>query len=473
MKKTKIVATIGPASMDEGVVERMIKSGANVFRLNFSHGTHEDHEKAVKLICKVSKRLQIPVGILQDLSGPKIRIGDFSTETITLKRNQKFVLTTKAYVGDEHKVFVSYRNLPKEVKKGTRIMLDDGQRELEVTRVIGGDIHTKVLVGGTIRGRRGVNVPGAYLSIKTLTDKDIADMQLGIDQHVDFIALSFVRTSKSLARIRRILEKHESRAMVIAKIETAEAVEHIDEIIDAADGILIARGDLAIEIPREDVPIVQKEIVAKCNQAGKPVIVATQMLESMIVSPVPTRAEVSDIANAVYEGTSALMLSGETAVGQHPVTAVRMMNTVAKKAEGYHVSHTGTARKSHEDVTSAHDVVDSITHSVFESAKELNVKAIVALTESGFTARMLSRHHPKQKIIVMTPSARTVRQATLAFGCHPLQIKSFRYVSQVVGKVRSYVQEQGFASKGDKVIIAAGVPFGVHGGTNMMMVITV
>lgn len=463
-KKTKIVATIGPATENLKSMTALAKAGMDVVRLNFSHGDHEEHLKRIELARKVSEKLGRPIAVLQDLSGPKIRIGEFYKDRIMLKKGSIFILTTKKIVGDETKVFVNYKNLPKEVKRGTIILLDDGKKKLEVISTHGDSIRCKVLVGGETKGRRGVNVPGAYLKISAITEKDKKDLAFGTRHSVDFVALSFVRKASDVHALRALLIKHKSDAQIVAKIETEEAIENIDSIIEAADAIMVARGDLAIEVPAHDVPLLQKMIIHKCNLAGKPVITATQMLESMIKSPIPTRAEVSDVANSILDGTDAVMLSEETTLGDYPVHAVTVMSQVAYRTETIH------HKKHLEEGRGIKGIVDAVSYSVVHVADEVDAKAIIALTESGFTPRMISRFKPSQPIIVMTPNRRTLAKVTLSFGVLPVAIKGFRYVGEVMSIVSAFVKKHGIAKRGDKVVIAAGVPFGRSGATNMLLV---
>lgn len=466
-KRTKIVATIGPVSENEKTMTAMVKAGMNVIRLNFSHGDHKEHGARIVTVRRVAKKLKIPIAILQDLAGPKIRIGDFYQERITLKAGQIFTLTTKPCVGDEKRVFVNYPRLPKELKKGSAVLLDDGKKRLVVEKIQGTDIICTVVIGGETKGRRGVNLPGAYLKISCITPKDRKDLAFGIKEKVDFVALSFVRRPEDIDELRALLRAKRSDAGVIAKIETQEAIEHIDEIIARADGIMVARGDLAIEVPAQDVPIHQKMIIEKCNIAGKPVITATQMMESMIKSPVPTRAEVSDVANSILDGTDAVMLSEETTLGSYPVETVRVMTDVALRVEEMPRRRVSVSDRELKGVASA------VTASVVDVAREIDAKVIVALTESGFTARQVSRLKPSQPIIVMTPNERTRAKLALSYGCIPVAIGGFKYVGQVMDEVKRFMQTSGYAKRGDKVVIAAGVPFGKTGGTNMVLVHTV
>jgi len=476
-KKTKIVATIGPATESEEVLTSLVKAGLNVARLNFSHGDHLEHQKRITTIRKVAKKLNSPIAILQDLSGPKIRIGDFKDGQITLRKDALFKLTTKKVIGDETIVHVNYPGLPREVKSGNFILLDDGKKKLQILKTSKEEILTKVVVGGDIKSRRGINLPGSYLKISAITPKDEVDLAFGIKNKVDFVALSFVREAADVLRLRKLLKARKSDAQIIAKIETSEAIENLDEIINAADGIMVARGDLAIEIPAPDVPLIQKEIIEKCNSLGKPVITATQMLESMVRSPVPTRAEVSDVANSILDGSDAVMLSEETALGQFPVLAVEMMSQVAGRVEEklkskeFGSSNLGQTLKSGSSVIK--DMPDAISYSASRVATRVGAKAIIALTESGFTARMLSRFKPHEPIIVMTPHERTKTKLALSFGCLPVKIKGFKDMHGVTELVSRFVKANGIAKTGDKVVIVAGVPFGKTGGTNTIMVHTV
>lgn len=469
VKKTKIVATLGPASAQEDVLPKMIEAGLNVARLNFSHGSFEEHQRSLDMVRKFSKKLNRPVGVLQDLSGPKIRIGDFYQERVILTAGEDFVLTTERVVGDEHKAFINYPDLPKEIKPGEPILLDDGKKKMEVVKVKGNEIHCKIIVGGETKGRRGVNLPGTDLKISCLTAKDRKDLVFGVKNEVEFIALSFVRKPSDIEELRAILKRRKSKAQIIAKIETPQAIEHFDAILEAADGVMVARGDLAVEVPMEQVPVLQKNIIKRARQLGKPVIVATQMLESMINSPVPTRAEVNDVANAILDGTDAVMLSEESTLGKFPVEAVTTMTRIALYTEA-HYPHRHIIKKGESTVG---EVVDSVTNAVVNTAREVNAKVIVALTESSFTPRMVSRHRPAQHIMVLTPNDRVVRKMALSFGCYAFKATPFQQVTQVVNEARKLLVAQGFAQKGDRFVIAAGVPFGHPGGTNLMMVETV
>ncbi len=469
-RKTKIVATIGPVTMGEKELEMAIKAGLNVIRMNFSHGDFAEHEPKVTRGRKIAKKLGVPLAILQDLSGPKIRIGDFYQERVMLKAGDKFMLTSEKIVGDEHKAHVTYPKLAQEVKKGGFIFLDDGKKKLEIVDIKGKEVHCKIIVGGETKGKRGVNLPGANLSISSLTDKDKKDLEFGIKHDVDYMAISFVRQASHVTELREILKKRKKENIrIISKIETQEAVDNIDEIIAVSDGIMVARGDLAMEVPAEQVPVIQKDIIKKCNKVGKPVITATQMLESMISSPVPTRAEVNDIANAVYDGTDAVMLSEETTLGKFPFAAIEVMDRVTRYAE-QHAPHAEFIRREH---LSGKEITDAVSYAAINMAHEVKAKAIVALTETGLTARMVSRYRPDKPIIVLTPDMKVYNQLALQYACHPIFTKRFDSVLGIMNEAKKLLVPNKLVKKGDTVVIVAGVPFGKRGTTNMSLVHTI
>ncbi|MDO8575621.1 MAG: pyruvate kinase [bacterium] len=468
-KKTKIVCTIGPVTEKVDSMIKLIDAGMNVMRLNFSHGDFAEHQNRIENLKEATKKTGKMVAVMQDLGGPKIRIGEFENGMITLKAGETFILTTEeGVVGNEKRVFVNYPLLPKEVKIGGLIMLHDGTKKLEVTSIKGKDVICKVIIGGDIKSRRGVNLPGANLSISSITEKDRKDLEFGIKNEVDFIALSFVRKSDDIKELRAILKKANSEAKIVAKIETPEALENIDDILEQADVLMVARGDLAIEIPAEDVPLVQKTLISKAHAYGKPIIVATQMLESMIKSPVPTRAEVSDVANAILDGTDAIMLSEETTLGQYPVEAVTMMSKIAMKIEK-EITAQGIINSA-DDYYSVSDVVSC---GAVRTAQELEAKYVVALTLTGRTARFIARHRPIQQIIALIPDEAYARKLMLVYGCYPVvtpMIKTFDKASVVIRKL---LKEEGLAKEGDKVVVVAGIPVGKINETNAMYVETI
>ena len=451
IKKTKIVATIGPATSSQEMLGKLLKAGMNVVRLNFSHGDFKEHQEKVDNFKKALEETGFSGAIMQDLSGPKIRLGEFKEERVELKAGEKITITTEKIIGDEKHVSINYPMFPQEVKKGDKIMVDDGKKKFEVLSIKGNEVLCKILVGGNTKGRRGVNLPDSDLSIKSLTEKDIKDIEFGIKNKVDFFAFSFVRNPQDVIDLRTILDKKKSKAKIIAKIETPQAVKNIDAILELCDGLMVARGDLAIEVPAEKVPMIQKMLIKKCNDAGKFVITATQMLESMIKSPVPTRAEVSDIANAILDGTDAVMLSEETTLGDYPIEAVKIMSRVA-----YDIEHNYPERPLVQSSLKGNSsITDSITSSVVKTAHDIGAKMIIALTKTGFTARMISRHKPTSAIVAVTSDEVTARQLNVSFGCLPLLVDRYYTVPEVFSKVREYCLKQKLLIKGDRVVIVA------------------
>ncbi len=468
LKKTKIVATIGPATESEEMLEKLINHGVNVCRLNFSHGDFEEHGRRIERIRKVSKKQDLPVAILQDLAGPKIRIGDFYQERVILKEGSKFVLTTEKIVGDEKRASINYEKLPKEVKKGQIIFLDDGKKKLIVEKVSGNEIFCKILVGGETKGRRGVNVPGAYLSISSITEKDRKDLAFGLKQGVDYVALSFVRRPEDVKELRKILAKNKTAGVkIISKIETQEAVDNLDAILAETDGVMVARGDLAIEVPAEQVPFIQKTLIQKCNKMGKPVITATQMLESMIKAPVPTRAEVNDVANAIYDGTDAVMLSEETTLGDHPLKAVEVMYRVSVQTEK-HLPHDILLERGR---SCNMEIGDSLSHAAIHVLNDVCASAIAVYTTSGNTARLLSRHRPAKPLLVLTPDEKVYNQMALNFSCYGILTKEMKSLKDFGDDAREILKKKNLVKKGETILLITGLPLGqTYGSTNMMLV---
>lgn len=470
-KRTKIVATIGPATESQPMLEKLLKAGLNVIRMNFSHGDFDEHQGKINNGRAASEKTGLPVAFLQDLGGPKIRIGTFYNDAdrrIILKKGQKFTLTSRNVEGTEEIASVTYKKLPKEVKKGEMILIDDGKKRLQITEVKGQDIICKVIVGGDTKGRRGVNLPNTDLSISALTPKDLKDLEFGIKNDVDFFALSFVRRPSDITKLRKILDKRGSNAHIIAKIETPQAVANIDEIIQLSDGIMVARGDLAIEVPAEEVPLIQKMIINKCNQSGKPVITATQMLESMISSPVPTRAEVSDIANAIIDGTDAIMLSEETTLGEYPIESVGVMYNVATHTESEHYIDS-----SNLDMFWAEDdVARAVTSGALHIADEIGSDHVVCITDKGYTARLVSRYKPSQKIVAITPNPKTANQLQLSYGVNTFVIKPFTNLTTKIKTIRELFVKNKWGKKGDKIVIISDMPFGKKTHTRATIVET-
>ena len=465
LSKTKIVATMGPSSACTNTITKMLEAGMTVARFNMSHGDHEQHAKHIKMARAASKRCRRPLAVLQDLAGPKIRIGDLETEQVLLEEGFEFVLSTKKCVGTADKVYVNYKKLPKEVKPGTYIYLNDGKIQLKVNKVTKTELYTTIIVGGMIRGRRGVNAPDAKLSLATITAKDKRDIDFALKNGVDIITLSFVRDAKDLKRLRTLI-KNKPDVMIAAKIETKAAVENLDEILKEADALMVARGDLAIEVPPEKVPGLQKRIIRAANRVGKPVITATQMLDSMRISTVPTRAEVNDVANAILDGSDAVMLSDESAVGDHPIRSVRMMTRIAREVE----SQPDFAEHQHVWDMPISTRCDAVSRAIARTANALDATAIVAFSESGYTGRMVARYRPRIPILVLTPTMETFNKSLLTYGCNPVLVPRVRGLNQSRRVSKRALLKRGIAEKGDVFVLGAGIPFGKPGSTNLMLV---
>ena len=463
IKKTKIVCTLGPASENEETLRELIKNGLNVCRLNFSHGSHEEHKGRMDLVKKLREELNMPTAILLDTKGPEIRTGKFDVPEVFLEEGQTFTITMKDVIGDKERCTVSYKGLANDVKPGDTILIDDGLVGLTVKEVNNDDIVCEVQNSGIVKNHKGVNVPGVKVNLPAITEKDRSDIEFGIEQGIDFIAASFVRKVSDVLAIREILEENNAEHIkIISKIENQEGVENLDEIIEVSDGIMVARGDLGVEIPTEDIPVVQKLMIKKCNEAGKPVITATQMLDSMIRNPRPTRAEVTDVANAIYDGTDAIMLSGETAAGKYPVEAVKTMATIAKRAEE-------TMRNRRDKINKSKNVTDAISYATCTTAMDLEAKAILSSTASGHTARMVSKFRPDCPIVATTSNESVRRQLALTWGVLPLMREKSANIDQVIVNSIEAAKTSNYVSKDDVVVITAG------GGetTNLIKVETV
>lgn len=466
MRRTKIVCTIGPASESIEVLKELIRSGMNVARLNFSHGSHEEHLNRVNNIRQAAAELGVEIPIMLDTKGPEIRSGILKEGKIHLQNGQPFVLTTEEIEGDIHRVSVSYKNLPQDVFPGARILMSDGLIELLVEKVEGTEIYTTVQNGGELGNRKNMNVPGVVVNLPAVTQKDIDDFHFAIQHNLDLIAASFVRKASDVLEIRKILEEAKADIKIISKIENEEGVQKIDEIIEVSDGVMVARGDLGSEIPSEQVPIVQKMIIRKCNKAGKPVITATQMLDSMIRNPRPTRAEANDVANAIFDGTDATMLSGESAAGAYPVESVQMMARIAEYTEN---------SLSFEEILAKFDapeatITDAISHSTCNIALDLGASAIITSTRSGYTARAVSKYRPKSPIIAATPNRKVMRQLMLSFGVFPIYVEETTNTDDTIDAAVEGALNQGLIKEGDLVILTAGAPVGVPGTTNLIKV---
>jgi len=467
MKKTKIVCTIGPASEKKEVFAELVKKGLNVARLNFSHGDHEEHLQRINIIKEVRKELDVPVAILLDTKGPEIRTGKFKEPEVLLEEGQTFTLTSRDVLGDSHICSISYTGLAGDVKKGDMILIDDGLVELKVQKIVDGtDIECIVVNAGIIKNHKGVNVPGVKINLPAVTQKDIDDIKFGIEQDIDFIAASFVRKAEDVIAIRRILEQNNAEYIqIISKIENQEGVDNLDEIIRLSDGIMVARGDLGVEIPTEEMPLVQKEMIQKCNKLGKPVITATQMLDSMIRNPRPTRAEVTDVANAILDGTDAIMLSGETAAGKYPAEAVKTMTDIANRIEASIDYRSLLKTKAIEKETT---MTDAISNATCFTAMDLDASAIVTATSSGYTARMVSKFRPKAPIIAATTDERVRRKLSLMWGVNSVITEELESTDDIVDISVEAALEKGYINRGDVIVITAGVPAGIAGTTNLI-----
>lgn len=456
---TKIVCTIGPATESEEALRKLIKSGMNVARLNFSHGTHAEHKKVISRIRKISKTLRIPISILQDLSGPKIRIGEIKNGVINLEHGKKFLLTTKNVPGDNSQVSISYKHLPNQVDPGDTILLSDGSIELTVKDVTDTDIITKVLIGGELTPKKGLNIPTKSLDISTFTNKDKKDLAFGIENGVDIIALSFVKSVDDILKVKRFITRRNSQIPIIAKIEKHEALENIDSIIEAVDGIMVARGDLGVEIPLEQVPIVQKELIYNANINGKTVITATQMLKSMVDNPRPTRAEAADVTNAILDGTDAVMLSEESAVGKHPSRSVEILAKISENTIKSDIFDEliWTLRDSAPDNDS-----ESLCLAACNFADNIGAEAIIAYTESGSTAKQISKHRPRQKIIALTPRLSTYRYMTLVWGVTPFLIDEDKFQERKIERLIMSKLKSGLLKQSDKFIIVDETSMKLH-----------
>jgi pyruvate kinase len=470
VRKVKIVCTIGPASSKYNVLRSLAEFGMSVARLNFSHGDYESHGANLDLVRLAEEELGRPIATMLDTKGPEIRTGKLEGGgPVFLEGGQTFVLTTDECSGNAERVSISYKDLPKEVSPGQEIFIDDGSIHLRVVEISKNDVVCTVIVGGELGEKKGVNVPGAHLSVPALTTKDKEDIRWGIERNMDYVAVSFVRTRDDIMNVRKTMEELGGSMKVIAKIETKESVNNLEEIVQVVDGVMVARGDLGVEMPTEDVPIVQKRIIDLSRAEGKPVIVATQMLDSMIRNPRPTRAEASDVANAVLDGADAVMLSGETASGKYPAEAVKTMSTIVLRAEQemrlWQRPATVPIRTS--------TVPDAVSHASVSIAEGMKAKAIISLTSSGSTARMVSKYRPLCPVIGITPSSRTWRELSLVWGVYPIYKEDSSSVDEAVESSFSAALDEGLIEEGDMVVVTAGVPVGIPGTTNMVQVHTV
>lgn len=470
MRKTKIICTIGPSSESEERLRELMLAGMNVARFNFSHGTHEEHKKKFDRVIKVSSELGVQVATMLDTKGPEIRLKDIEGGRAELVSGQKFILTTEDIVGNSEKVSITYKNLKDDITTGTTILIDDGLIEMVVDGIEETDIICTVVNGGPISNHKGVNVPGAVLSMPYISEVDRSDIMFGCDMGFDFLAASFVRCKEDILEVRKILDAHNSHMKIIAKIENMQGIHNLEDILTVSDGIMVARGDMGVEIPMEEVPVMQKRMIKMAEAQGKHVITATQMLESMIKNPRPTRAETTDIANAIYDGTTAIMLSGESAAGQYPVEAVKTMARIAERTE-QDIDYNG--RMKRRENIDGFDVTTAISHATCTTAMDLKAAAIVTVTISGFTAGMIARYKPNCPIIACSVSPRICRQLSLSWGVTPVWIARESKADDLFEEAVRAVEEAGYIKKGDKVVLTAGVPLGVSGKTNMIRVVEV
>ena len=467
MRKTKIICTLGPSTDKEGVLRELVANGMNVARFNFSHGSHEEHLGRLEKLKSIREELGLPVAALLDTKGPEIRLKDFKNGTEMLDAGQMFTLTTREVEGTKEICSITYKDLPQDVQPGGTIMLDDGLIKLQIITVNDTDIVCKVLNNGKIKNKKGVNVPGVHLSMPYMSQRDRDDIIFGAQQGFDFIAASFVRTAQDVYDIRNLLNEYDSDIRIIAKIENREGVNNIDSILAAADAVMVARGDLGVEIDFTELPGIQKNIIERSFSFGKPIVTATQMLDSMIVNPRPTRAEISDVANAIYDGTSAIMLSGETAAGAYPVEALKTMSAIAERTEQENHSRFAPLTESTNGKIS---VSDATAHAACLTAKDVNAAAIVTVSESGNTARLLSKYRPEQPIIACVMKEQVQRQLALSWGITPLMMSLAHSTDELIEMSTSLAKENGYLHNGELAVVTAGVPVGVSGTTNMIKI---
>lgn len=465
--RTKIVATLGPASDSEERIRQLIEAGVSAFRLNFSHGDHTSHARTIRRIKKIREQLKAPVAILQDLAGPKIRVGDLTAGPLSLEPGAKVVLNAHLQKSDGREIPVTYRNFAEDVQPGGRLLLADGTIELKIERVEPPRVYCTVVVGGTLSSRKGINYPGGSFSLPAITDKDKDDLRFGLKHGVDAVALSFVRTPEDVKVARELCREMNQSTFLFAKIEKHEAVRNFLDILQEVDGVMVARGDLGVEIPLEEVPIVQKRIIHLCNLYGKPVITATQMLLSMVHAPRPTRAEVTDVANAILDGTDAIMLSDETAMGDYPIQTVRTMKRIARFTEKnfrfyFHQEHFSMA------ISEGKQIPESISQSVAELSEEINARLIICPTTSGFTARMISRKRPQAHILALTPVKKNVYHLAFLWGVIPEYLPYRKHTSTLFKTALKISVEKGLIQEGDGYVITAGYPFGMGKTTNLI-----
>ena len=468
MRRTKIVCTLGPATDNVETMKELIRCGLDAARVNFSHGTYESHGEMIQKLKQAREEMNAPIPLLLDTKGPEIRIKTFEKDKIRLEEGDLFTLTTDDVPGTQERVSVTYQDLPKDLQKGSRVLIDDGLVELKVESIQGTNVNCVVVTGGTISSRKGVNLPGVQVNLPSLTEKDVEDLKFGIANQFDYVAASFIRSASDVVKIRRVLEENGGESIqIISKIENQEGVDNIDEILEVSDGIMVARGDLGVEIPPEEVPLVQKMLIAKANKRGKPVITATQMLESMVRSPRPTRAEANDVANAIFDGSDAIMLSGETAMGQYPCEAVSTMARIPEKTESS--INYGKNLKNNVEMEQT-NITNAISFAACTTAAELKTTCVATITKSGFTARMISKHRPVCPIVAGTMDEQVWRQLNLVWGCCPVLHKGTLPKGQVFDTAMKIAQRSGLVKNGDTIVMALGMPVGISGSTNTLRV---
>lgn len=469
MRKTKIVCTLGPASRDREVFTELIKSGMNVARLNFSHETHESHKKTIDMIKEVRKELGVPLSIMLDTRGPEIRIGDFETGSVVVEENDEFILTTEDILGDKTRVSVTYKDLPGQLAPGNKVLIDDGNIELKVKECTETEVICTVIIGGKLSNHKGVNIPNIHIDMNFLSDKDKEDIRFGVENDVDFIAASFVRSKEDVIALRKFMDYYGGHSVkIISKIENSEGIQNFDSILECSDGIMVARGDMGVEVEYERLPGLQKRFIKKCYQSGKMVITATQMLESMIEHSNPTRAEITDVANAVFDGTSAVMLSGETAMGKYPTLAVKVMAKIAEQAE-QDIFEMGIYQnvQYEMDIT---NITNAVCDAACTTARDIHANAILAVTKYGETARLMSKFRPSEPVVAATPIEKTFNQLSLSWGVYPVLSLYQKTSDELIRHAIDCARQIDIVSEGDRVVVVAGVPLDTTGNTNLLKV---
>ena len=469
MRKTKIVCTLGPASRNEKTIREMLKNGMNIARINFSHDKHEVHKKTIELFRKVRDELKLPAAIMLDTKGPEVRTGDFAEGKVTLVKGERFTLTTEDIMGDANRVSVTYKDLPAQLSVGNELLIDDGRLKLEVEELTETDIVCRILVGGEVSNHKGINIPNVHLEMPYLSPQDEKDIRFGIENDIDFIAASFVRRKDDVIALRKFMDYYGGHDIkIISKIENIEGVDNFDEILKHSDGIMVARGDMGVEIEYERLPGIQKKFIRKCYQAGKMVITATQMLESMVHNAMPTRAEITDVANAVFDGTSAIMLSGETAMGDHPAEVVKVMARIARQAEKD--AFEMDIYKGALFDTDFTDMTNAICDAACTTARDVSATAIIAVTKSGYTARRVAKFRPQEQIVATTPVVKTFHQLSMSWGVHPILALHQESTDDLFRHAIDCAKQDDIVKSGDHVVITAGVPLGQTGTTNLLKV---